>query len=29
MRNRINELLDEVNRMAAANAEELETLRIK
>ena len=29
MRNRINELLDEVNRMAADNAEELEILRIK
>ena len=29
MKNRINELLDEVSRMAAANAEELEALRIK
>lgn len=29
MKSRINELLEEVNRMAAANAEELETLRIK
>ncbi|MDD3080187.1 MAG: phenylalanine--tRNA ligase subunit alpha [Paludibacter sp.] len=29
MKNRINELLEEVNRMAAANNEELEALRIK
>ena len=29
MKSKINELLEEVNRMAAANADELEALRIK
>ena len=29
MKSKINELLEEVNRMAAVNADELEALRIK